>query len=476
MATRTVADERMESKRELEVAKEELDAAMEKYAAAELAGAGDGPESHPALLDRRIRRTALSSARRGLEAAYAGDRSDGGAAHAPACAACGGPTRYLRREDAPVETALGRVKVPMARHACDACGTSARPREGALDIVGSMTPAARRMASVAGSSCCYAEADRLLVELAEVNFGAKRIERTTRSVGADVESRREAALSGALSVAAPGAGGDVPARKPLKEGEILCVALDGTGVPARPSETEGRAGRNGGRAGTREAKVGALWLTEPDGEGGRRTVDGSVRYFAAVESAEDDEQGDSPVARRLLRELAAAGHAPGDVGVCIGDGAAWLRRLFGEWFPDAVQIVDFFHAAEYLWAAAGARYGPGTDLAKRWAVKLCRLLKAGRAEAVLAALRRAGGGECDTAARYIGERRERMRYDAYLAHGLPIGSGRAEAACKTVVGRRLKCTGMRWSMAGANPVLWVRCARLSGWLDEYWDERIRQAA
>ena len=57
-------------------------------------------------------------------------------------------------------------------------------------------------------------------------------------------------------------------------------------------------------------------------------MDGSVRYFAAVESAEDDDEGDSPVARRLLRELAAAGYAPEDVGVCIGDGAEWLRRLF----------------------------------------------------------------------------------------------------------------------------------------------------
>ena len=329
--------------------------------------------------------------------------------------------RHAGREVSPVETTVGRVRVSMARYACDGCGTSVRPRGRAMDIEGSMTPTARRMASLAGSSCCYAEADRLLVELAEVNYGAKRIERTTRSVGDDVESRREAALSGALSVVSPGGGGDVPARKPLKKGEILCVALDGTGVPARPSETAGRAGRDGG--------------------GGRRTVDGSVPYFAAVESAEDDEEGDSPVARRRLRELAAAGHAPGDVGVCIGDGAEWLRRRFGEWFPDAVAIIDFFHAAEYLWAAAGARYA-----------------------------------ECGKAADYIEKRRDRMRYDEYLARGLPIGSGRAEAAYKTVVGRCLKCTGMRWSVDGANPVLWVRCARLSGWFDDCWDERLRQAA
>ena len=207
MATRTVADERTESKRELEATKEGLDAAMEKYVAAELAAAaGDGPGSHPALLDRRIRRTALAAARRGMEAAYAGDRSDGGAANAPACPGCGEPMRYVSRGDAPVETALGRVGVSMARYSCDACGTGARPRERALDIVGSMAPAARRMASLAGSSVCYAEADRLLAELADVNFGPKArrrrrgIERTTCAVGGDVESRREAALSGALPV------------------------------------------------------------------------------------------------------------------------------------------------------------------------------------------------------------------------------------------------------------------------------------
>ena len=77
---------------------------------------------------------------------------------------------------------------------------------------------------------------------------------------------------------------------------------------------------------------------------------------------------------------------------------------------------------------------------------------------MLAQLRRPGGGsaECAKAAGSIDERRGQMRYDEYLARGLPIGSGRAEAACKTVVGRRMKCTGMRWSVAGANPVLWVR--------------------
>ena len=96
-------------------------------------------------------------------------------------------------------------------------------------------------------------------------------------------------------------------------------------------------------------------------------------------------------------------------------------------------VVDFnaaaggAHASEYLWAAAGARYGPGTKAARRWARKLCRQLEAGRADKVPAALRRVDAEECAKAARYVAERRGRMRYDEYLARGLPIGSGRVEA-------------------------------------------------
>ena len=77
---------------------------------------------------------------------------------------------------------------------------------------------------------------------------------------------------------------------------------------------------------------------------------------------------------------------------------------------------------------------------------------------------------------YLAERRDRMRYDKHLAAGLPIGSGIVEAGCKNIVGRRMKCTGMRWSVDGANPVLWLRCAWLGGWLNDYWDDRIAQLA
>ena len=95
----------------------------------------------------------------------------------------------------------------------------------------------------------------------------------------------------------------------------------------------------------------------------------------------------------------------------------------------------------------------------------------------LAALRSgAGAGERAKAIRYLSERRGQMRYGEYRPCGLPIGSGRVEAACETVVGRCMKCTGMRWTVACANPALRVCCVRLSGWFDDYWEHRHRQVA
>ena len=490
MATRTVGDRDEEGKREEAPAmsaaelRSALAVAMSGQVRALATRLMESSEVSAARLDGVLREVLLEAGRLGLESAMEGDRSDCGAANAPQCGRCGGRMRYVGRERSPTETALGTVRLSLGRHECATCKGSVRPRAALLDLAASMTPTARRMASELGSACCCEEADRLLNVVAGVNFGAKRVERTTRLVGDDLEAWRTECLSGSITVVgAGGASNDAsfdgaPARRLLKEGQILCVAVDGTGVPARPSETAGRKGKDGKRATTREAKVGAIWVSEPDGEGGTRLAKDSAWYFAAIESAADDAPGDSPVARRLLRELAALGFVPEDVGVALGDGADWLRRLYEGWFPNAVRIVDFFHAAEYLWAAARGRRRDDAAAAKRWAEELYRLLGEGRMDDALAALRQpgAGGDERAKAIRYLSERRGQMRYGEYRSRGLPIGSGRVEAACKTVVGRRMKCTGMRWTVAGANPVLWVRCARLSRWFDDYWEHRLRRAA
>ena len=273
MAKRTVGDWDGEGKREAGAAGlDEALSALSKSMAAlakELAARLMESGSSAPRVDGLVREAVLEAGCRGLEEAAEGDRSDCGAANAPRC--CRGRMRCAGRERSATETALGRVRLAMGRYVCLSCGKSARPRASRLDVEGSMTPTARRMASELGSACCYGEADRLLNVVAGVNFGAKRVERTTRLVGDDLERWRTEWLSGSITVV----GGDgeasndasfdgAPVRRPLREGRILCVGLDGTGVPALPSETAGRKGKDGGRATTREAKVGPVRAAGPD--------------------------------------------------------------------------------------------------------------------------------------------------------------------------------------------------------------------
>ena len=77
----------------------------------------------------------------------------------------------------------------------------------------------------------------------------------------------------------------------------------------------------------------------------------------------------------------------------------------------------------------------------------------------------------DNAIRYFEGNAERMRYPEYRAQGLFVGSGVIEAGCKTVVGARLKRSGMFWTVAGANAILALRCHRLSGKFEDYWENR-----
>ena len=102
--------------------------------------------------------------------------------------------------------------------------------------------------------------------------------------------------------------------------------------------------------------MGTLWVSERDERERPRAVAGTTVLFAAIKSA-----AETPFERWMLHELAATGWTPQDVGLCLGDGTEWIRRLFDDWFPDTRKIVDYYHAAEYLWSAARARQSGSFD-------------------------------------------------------------------------------------------------------------------
>ena len=173
----------------------------------------------------------------------------------------------------------------------------------------------------------------------------------------------------------------------------MYLGMDGTGVPVRKAELAGRAGKRAdGSAGTREVKLVAVWTAATDA-GGRALPErepGSVSYSAAVESAatRDTDPEPSPFAQRAGREAHRRGFDHARRRVVLGDGAPWIWNIADELFPDAVQIVDPFHAKQHLWDVAKAVYGPGTDMAERCARRRRDELDDGRLAALLRALRR----------------------------------------------------------------------------------------
>ncbi len=166
--------------------------------------------------------------------------------------------------------------------------------------------------------------------------------------------------------------------------------------------------------------------------------------------------------------------------VVLGDGAVWIWNLAAEHFPHATQIVDIWHAREQVWHVAHAVFERGSPKAATWASDACDLLSEGKVEQLVAkitalpqvppapgATRSVPAIEAD----YFRTNAERMRYPTFRRQGMHIGSGIAEAACKTVVSTRAKRTGMRWTPDGLDAVLALRTAVLNDTYDEFWKEQ-----
>ncbi len=138
---------------------------------------------------------------------------------------------------------------------------------------------------------------------------------------------------------------------------------------------------------------------------------------------------------------------------------------------------------EYLWKAAHALYAEGSDEASEWVRGHALMILQGRVSGVIQGMKQSAtkrglkGAKLKAilgAAAYFRRNRERMRYDIYLALGLPIASGAVEGACKNLVKDRMERSGMRWCVPGAEAVLKLRAVKLSGDMDEYWRFHIRQ--
>ena len=163
--------------------------------------------------------------------------------------------------------------------------------------------------------------------------------------------------------------------------------------------------------------------------------------------------------------------------VVMGDGAEWIWNLADQHFPDAVQIVDLYHARQHLWELARKLHPNDQTKQKVWIKAHQRWLDQGKIEKLLAALRSIHSTNAEvrekirSEADYFERNAERMRYPKFRSQHLFVGSGVIEAGCKPVIGYRLKQSGMFWTVRGANAIIALRRCHLNGRFEDYWKGR-----
>jgi hypothetical protein len=241
----------------------------------------------------------------------------------------------------------------------------------------------------------------------------------------------------------------------------LYIVIDGTGVPMTSKETAGRKGKGeDGRARTREVKM-AVFFTQDqlDAEGYPVRDRASSSYIATFEAA-------AAFARLVKAEGIRRGAGHVRQLTVIGDGAAWIWNLAAATFPEATHIVDLFHAREHLHSLTRALEFMLLDRRDQWLAARLEDLDYGYTDGIEAAVRAyplqgVKKDEVDKELGYFLNNAPRMRYHWFRARGLFAGSGVVEAGCKSVIGQRLKQSGMHWTIAGADSIITLRCAEAS---------------
>jgi len=152
---------------------------------------------------------------------------------------------------------------------------------------------------------------------------------------------------------------------------------------------------------------------------------------------------------------------------CIGDGASWIWNSFSHHYPDAIQILDYYHACEHLDEVAKAWYGEDSDKTKCWLEARKLDLLSDCVDTVIRSI--CSWHPSDDKAKevrrvelgYFRKNKNRMLYASLKVNGYHIGSGLVESACKTIVTQRLKQSGMRWSEPGAEDIVHLRSFLMS---------------
>lgn len=351
---------------------------------------------------------------------------------------CGGSQRFVSHRSRQVHSIFGWIKISRAYYHCPICQSSQVPYDQASGLGAEhLSCGLARYCGMLAVDDSFEETSRKVEEILGQKVSANTIERLTHQVGAVILREEDQALT------------DFQEKRFLPEGQAnpprLYIAADGTTV----HETDG----------WHEVKIGVIYWENARQE----RVNCYVGRF-------DNSQ---IFGWHLWLAACRCGMRQAQEVVFLGDGAAWIRNERRKHFGRATFIIDWYHASEHIWDSGKVLFGEGAEATEKWVTKRESWLWEGRTQKLLNDLQkqyRQHRGKNREALmklhKYIHDNQQEMRYDVFRAQGYDIGSGAVEGACKHVVGKRLKQSGMIWTRQGSSAILALRIT----WLNRRWDQ------
>jgi hypothetical protein len=359
------------------------------------------------------------------------------------CPKCGKRTAVKARDrERALRTLCGSVTLVRNYHYCEHCKLGFYPLDRSLDLPeeGELSrEMEKRVLDFAVNDVFDQGAARWNMHYRE-QLSDNLLRRVAARVGEQCEAAHPGHLQQALKPATPAA-------------DVLVVQTDGSMVPIRGDEP------------WKEAKVGVTYRHDT---ATRRPAPNSARYTAVVGTVANF----APV---LQEALLAENIDDVRTVVWLGDGAVHNWTLAEQLAPDAVQVLDWFHAIKHAVDCAKVLLGEDSPWLPLWQRRAEQLLAAGEPTVLIAELMdclpeiertRRDEGEAlqalDDLVRYYRNNVVRMRYRTFLEHGFPIGSGAVESAHRHVLQARMKRAGQRWNLANARHMAQLRAAYRTG--------------
>jgi hypothetical protein len=317
-----------------------------------------------------------------------------------------------------------------------------------------MSAELERLAAMTGAQMSFGKGEALFEELTLVSLSDQSLDKATQAYGKEVQQREEEWYAETLDTEKM-----LQRERECPRPVRLYGAIDGGRVQIRAPKGEEQPWR--------ELKVGAWFEAKgqpPKKPNGKWSIQAqNITYYADIAEAEDF--GKIVWATGVQRDAHRALEL-----VILGDGAQWIWNLADLHFPQAIQIVDWFHACEYIAPVAKVAF---TDRQQqsRWIEQVKTDLWEGNLDAVINACAKhvepnRENDPAQKAVTYYTNNRQRMDYPTYRANGYQIGSGTIESGVKQIATNRMKVVGARWNLDSARLVAKARAAFLSGQWDE----------